>query len=939
LDELATQLISIGALQERERDVILAATREALFRVLHGKLSRLLVVELNVARVEGRLAGEDPRERWEQFLQLSSDRAFWDHLAIHYPSLPPRIAAIVRHRCKASLRFAERWALNRPRLSGLGGDNPGELLELKFGAGDSHRGGQTVAIQRTETGQIVYKPRSLAIDIALRHFIAEVAKHHREPLRIRVPKAVGFDDHGWVEFIPHRYASGTEELRDFYRGIGHWLAIMRLLGGRDLHAENVIAHGGSPVVIDCETLFTPIIQRPPSEYGHAVDRAVELIGRTVLNVGLLPNRGVGLGWRGVDNSAVGMLPGEQPMVRHPDIIKAGSDDAHIGVTLVETDKSQNHPSAQPALAEYWPNVLEGFDAMTDTLRHLDAAGALRSHLEAFAPCRIRVVPRATEVYSEIGRMLWHPVSLHNLEPARQHAFDLLQKMAANISSAPGDPGVINAEIEDLMIGDIPVFSTFVKDGRLEGPRSTQWLPQCNLIDAALQHWREADFELERKVIEASLVSAYINDGWRPDEKSMLPASPRTGNLDARRRQQAAKIVRGIIANAILGGDGTVEWIAPVLHQTGWSVQLLQQDLYNGISGMALLAGAYLRETEAGRADPVEGLEDLFGRVVRTLHLCQDKEKQLRNESIKMRPPAPGGYIGVASRIWTYLVLVDWGMDAGDGVERACDLAEIIPESVALDDTWDVFAGTAGAIVPLLLLASKTREDRYLRMASQLGDRLCDGAQHKDDRAFWVNPRFPEGMGGFVHGVSGIGWALTKLATKTGVAQHEQTARAAFAFEDALFDEEEQNWLDLRLLKGARTATAWCHGSVGIGLARVDLDPGLANPSSREVLRRSAAATWRTGLGWNHCACHGDMGGWELLERAIALGEGPENLTHSHLCELLLTSLEDHGPHCGMTRDEFAPGLLPGVGGIAYQLLRMHDENGLPSILLPGRSDL
>jgi lantibiotic modifying enzyme len=195
------------------------------------------------------------------------------------------------------------------------------------------------------------------------------------------------------------------------------------------------------------------------------------------------------------------------------------------------------------------------------------------------------------------------------------------------------------------------------------------------------------------------------------------------------------------------------------------------------------------------------------------------------------------------------------------------------------------------------------------------------------------------MGGFAHGVSGIGWALTKLAANTSVARHEETARAAFAFEDALFDEEEQNWLDLRMLKGARTATAWCHGSVGIGLARADLNGGPTNPSRREVLRRSAAATWRMGLGWNHCACHGDMGSWELLERAIALGEGPENLTRSHLCELLLTSLEDHGVHCGMTRDEFAPGLLPGVGGIAYQLLRMHDEHGLPSILLPGHSDL
>jgi len=937
--ELAAQLVSVVALHSRERDVVLDATRKVLFAVLHGKLSRVLLLELNAARVTGRLTGEDPRERWEQFLEISSERAFWDGLAVHYPSLLPRIAAIVRHRCAASFQFAQRWAAERGHLAALCGGDPGELQELKFGAGDSHSLGQTVAIVRCEAGQMVYKPRSLAVDLALSRFIAELAEDHHEPLVIRVPRAVGFDDHGWVEFIAHRYASGAEELQDFYRGIGHWLAIMRLVGGRDLHSENLIAHGKSPVVIDCETLFTPKIPPSPSGYGHALDRAAELVGGTVLNVGLLPGRGVGLGWRGVDNSAIGMLPGEQPMRPRPAIIQAGSDEARIGEKLVETPASQNHPSPEPALAQYWPDVLEGFNGMTETLRQLDARGVLRTRLDAFADCRIRVVPRATEVYAEVGRMLWHPVSLHNEGPARQRGFDLFRKMAANFSSAPGDPAVINAEIDDLMQGDIPVFSTVVKEGRLDGPASTTWLPPRNLIDFALEDWRAADLELERNVIQASLVSAYVNDGWWPGGGSFLPASRRAGELETRRRLQAAKIVRGIVANAILGDDGSAEWIAPVLSPDGCSVQPLQEDLYNGISGITLLAGAYLRETNAGRADAIEGLEELFARARRTLHLFETKHNELRSEGIKMRPRTPGAYLGLGSQIWTYLVLAHWGLDGGDGLQRACALAEAIPEAAAAEKVYDLLSGTAGAIVPLLVLGRKTGEDRYLRMASELGDRLCAVAQRKDDRAFWIQSQCPEGMGGFAHGVTGIGWALARLAGETGAAQHQQTARAAFAFEDALFDQEEQNWLDLRGLEGPKTAAVWCHGSVGIGLAHLDLDPGLANPSTRQLLRRAAAATWRLGVGWNHCTCHGDFGAWELLERAIALDEGPKDVTHVHLRELLLTSLEDNGPTCGLTRAAFAPGLMPGLGGIAYQLLRMHPESEMPSILTPGGSFL
>jgi lantibiotic modifying enzyme len=101
------------------------------------------------------------------------------------------------------------------------------------------------------------------------------------------------------------------------------------------------------------------------------------------------------------------------------------------------------------------------------------------------------------------------------------------------------------------------------------------------------------------------------------------------------------------------------------------------------------------------------------------------------------------------------------------------------------------------------------------------------------------------------------------------------------------------------------------------------------------VRRAAAATRRLGLGWNHCLCHGDFGAWELLDRAIALGEGPDDLTRERLMGLLLTSLEDHGPSCGQPSNAFAPSLMPGLGGVAYQLLRMDRNSNLPSVLILG----
>ena len=939
LDELAAQLSSIAALSTREREVITDATRESVYTVLHMKLSRLLVLELHAARETGRLSGESPEQRWQHFLELSSRQSFWDDLATHYPSLLPKIGALARNRCMATLRFAQRWTADRRRLAGLCTCEPGELNELSFGAGDSHRGGLTVAMAGGEGWRVVYKPRSLAIDNALRGFVAELAEDHGSTLSVRVPEALDCGDYGWAEFVSHRFAADSEELLSFYRGIGHLLALMRLLSGSDLHAENVIAQGGNPVVVDCETLFTPKIPPPPSGYGEAFDRAAGLIARTVLGIGLLPGRGVSLGFRGVDNSAAGMLPGQQPMRQQQGIIGAGTDKAYVGPILVEAPISQNHPSPRPALAEYWPEVLRGFDELTATLQRLDTVCRLQPRLRMFEDCRIRVVLRATDAYAEIGRMLWHPVSLHNPEPARQRAFGLLQKMAENVSMAPSDPAVINAEIDELLQGDIPYFSTVAREGQLHGPGGTTWLPPCHLVEAALADWRSADFALERKVIHESLVSAYFNDGWTSHGTSIMRTHGRGGDLEARRRRQAAQIIQSIMANAIHADDGSVAWIAPVLTATGWSMQPLQQDLYNGTSGLALLFGAYLREAAAGRADAIHELDRLFAATLHTLHLVEAERERLVKEGLNLRPDPPGAYLGLGSRIWTYLVLAHWGLDGGDGLKRACKLAEQIPAAAAVDDVHDLLSGCAGAIVPLLALASKTGDKSYVGMASQLGDLLHERAQHRDGQAYWTHASSPEGMGGFAHGVTGIGWALTQLARATGSARHQQLAQEAFAFQDALFDEQEQNWRDLRKLGDATTLAAWCHGAVGIGLAHLDLDSTLHQASTRKLMGVAAAATWRMGMGWAHCACHGDLGAWELLNHAIAAEEAPQELSASTLLDAILTSLEQDGPTCGMGRAAFTPGLLPGLGGVAYQLLRAHPEHDLPSILMPSGEKL
>ncbi|MGH3758000.1 lanthionine synthetase LanC family protein, partial [Actinophytocola sp.] len=399
----------------------------------------------------------------------------------------------------------------------------------------------------------------------------------------------------------------------------------------------------------------------------------------------------------------------------------------------------------------------------------------------------------------------------------------------------------------------------------------------------------------------------------------------------RRRRALAAVVAGqVVDAAITGPDGTVTWVAPVLDHDGWSARPLSGDLYGGTAGVAVLAAGYLREQAAGRADEVPGLDRVLRSAMRTMRLA---------ERATGGPPLAGGYLGLGSRIWAWLLLRRLGAVGDDALEWATALAGQVSRAAAEHPAHDVLAGRAGAIVPLLRLAEHTRDRRWAELAGELGDALVAAAtpaaaESEVDTVCWPTDRFPEGVGGFAHGATGIGWALARLADVTGEQAHADTAAAAFAYERTLYDPERGGWRDLR--EEGRVGGAWCHGGAGIGVAAVDL-LGLGGPYAddwRETVRVAAASSWEQGVGWNHTLCHGDLGVWEIVTEAIARDLGPGGLDRSTVDAHVVGAVEEFGVVTGLARDVFVPGLLPGAAGVAYQLLRLHPECRLPSVLRP-----
>ncbi|MET4726990.1 type 2 lantibiotic biosynthesis protein LanM [Lysobacter enzymogenes] len=893
-----------------ESALIRATAAQALYANARLKLNRVLVLELHAARHSGELGEGDDAQRFARFVEAAQSPEFAAHLQRRYPPLLPRLQRALDQQSAAIQTLVARIAADRAQLSQWTGRPLGRLLSIGLGEGDLHDGGQTVARVGFAGGKLMYKPRSLRIDAALDGFLAQVFGADE---RIRVPQVLDRGDYGWAAFVEHHYCDGDEQLREFYRRLGHWLAVLRLLGGTDIHLENLVAAGPVPYVVDVESLFAP--QRPaaPSRYGPAYDLAQELIQNSVLRTGIVPFRSPVLGFGRADLSAAGSLPGEQPQLQVPVIVDDGTTQARVEMIEAELSASQNHPSPKPEVSRYWDQISDGFLDASRHLRALDADGALAPLLAAFEGCRARDVRRTTQAYVEVGRMLWHPASLHEEDKAIERARALFSRSPS--AQAPS-PEQIAVEIDDLRYGDIPAFVE---------PLSAQ------RIEATVEEWRGMRIELEEMIVRSSLVVTQLNnetDGpSERDSRSHYARQPHREGLDQRRRALAADTVQRLLRLSVRADDGSTTWISPEsFGGDGWHVQPLGADAYFGLGGVAVALAGYRHETEHGRADPVDGVDDALEGAL----LAMRRQTQVEASAVV------GGFNGDGSRIWAWLVLHDLlGRPQLLDDARAC-AQQLERVGFAEEPFLDITGGSAGAIVPLLELARADADPRWLSLAADAARRL-EATAHRDERgAYWLSPAFPDPIGGFGHGGFGMGWALARLARSQAGSEDDrkrwrELAAAAFAFQDSLFDPASGNWHDVRMVDSVNFPT-WCNGGVGIGLAAADLYARDGDAGALRDLRRAVALT-RGQWGLTHTLCHGDFSQWELLVRAAALDpQGCAGEREAATMEVV-SGIEEHGIVGGVTRKAFTPGLMTGLAGAVHGLIRMHPQCDLASPLL------
>ena len=186
-----------------------------------------------------------------------------------------------------------------------------------------------------------------------------------------------------------------------------------------------------------------------------------------------------------------------------------------------------------------------------------------------------------------------------------------------------------------------------------------------------------------------------------------------------------------------------------------------------------------------------------------------------------------GALGVAFA----LVEAGYALDAPALVDEGMGVAARIAQAPAEDAPLDVVGGSAGAIGAFLAFHARDGLGDFVGAAVRHGDHLLANAKPGAHGCSWdtLPGIAQEHLTGFAHGAAGIAWALLELFTATGEARFAKGAEEGFAYEEAWYSLEHENWPDLRSHAGSAQAPgaqplvynlAWCHGAPGIGFSRL-----------------------------------------------------------------------------------------------------------------------
>ncbi len=912
--------------------------RETLLRQplagLADLMDRVLYAEFDAARSYQRavdpFAAAGLFQRTVRDLLAAKLRPVFDS----YPVAGRAAGTLVETWLDASAEFLQRLAADRADIAAAFPSAKGRVAQLQLGLSDRHRGGRFVAIAQFEGGStVVYKPKSLATEGLYRDLLERLRSLGLDEAP-SAPAVLERPHHGWVAAVVRADCEDAEAVARFYRRAGVHLMLFYLLGGSDLHHENVIAAGEEPVIVDMETLAHG---RARYDVGGQVAAGTEAANAfffdSVTRTGLLPRWELDARGGAFDLSGLGggdVMTATKARQRrwkqlNSDGMRPDND------TRQSTDDSKPTPYSPPnqprladgpvALADHLDDVIDGFEAAYRLLQ------AHSKRLEDWRPiARLKTAPcrfimRNTRLYAQLLLQAFTPGRMRDGFDASMPVEGLARALLMEDLGLDGAVhplwSVLQAERREMAGLDIPVIGTEGDSDALflTGARAEHALQQPPFARILANIRRLSDADRAQQVAYTRAAFAAASPSAPPDMPNRFVAIGQgEGGPDLWARA-ADVIARDIAAGAFRGSSGDAWWLSVMYYDRAqrWQVQPMVARFYDGASGTALFLAAHAAVT--GNVDTLALATGTLNGFIAGLDQT-DFRRSLFEGGI-------GAGLGAGSMVYA-LAHCAVLLDRPDALVAAGRLlGEITDERIAADSRLDLLGGAAGAILVAHML-----HDHFPDEAMRV---VCSGADHLLAQRMTMpdGGRAWPGLGsrplvGLTHGAAGMAVALTRAAELTGVSAYAEAAGEALTYERSTYDQARGGWPDYRFAAKAGEEILqrnWCNGSAGIGLSRLML--GAGDAGNRADLDRAVALTLGGADGdqLDHLCC-GAMGRAVFLREAGAVLDDTTARTAGDaiLDDVALAGLRS-GYRLGWPAALSVPSFHQGTAGIGYTLLR------------------
>lgn len=918
-------LVKSGVIADDALTKIFCKLVSLLWQAVFGVVSSSVVVELAAAKSTGLLQGDSKTERYRFFIECLVDSDFTNSFLHSSPVIVAQLEVICKNWEITNLELLTHVSRDHEivRNHFFPNQPSASIVAINRSQGDTHRQGRSVAIIDYDCDfKLVYKPRSLAADLAFSNFANWFNTIAGEELLSTV-SALDCGDHGWCEFIEHRPLSNKSELDAYYFRLGVLLAISRTLGLSDLHSENLIAAGDWPVIIDLETLFHPLTSTLVSSHATscATDRLCNILDRSVFASGLLPTQPNDLksnaDW--LDMSGTSDIAGRQTPFELPYWQNTGTDEMCLSYGRRTLDGDQNVPvmdSKRVPPKLFVAQIISGFRKAYDLLiSERDWLVSEQGPMMAFSDCAVRCVFRPTQYYEALLFDGSHAIIMQDLK----HKSNWLKKTLNNNhrNSLVGE--LVEPEQAALWQNDIPYFettpgSTNVRscDGQLKQALLTnsgldiarQTIKEMGRDDLARQCWliRSALAKVEA-VGKPALAKLHINHNADFPLSTITECAPKI----------AHRAAQYLCDTAVVDG-GYASWLT--LRESAIGTLTCGPaglDLYSGLPGIALFlshAGVVFENSEYTR----------LGRaaVNEVLRLIDDDQKE---------PPSVGAYSGVCGLAFALFEMQRHFPDL-QLVQVCLEQVHSIDLETLEIPSLDMIDGVAGLISCLCALCengSKTgvseKEHRYLIRLVHRSCQVVAGRLITLERSHDVDPILSHT--GMAHGILGLKSALVR-AQCLGVPKISDVANKVLDRLSQFKTEKSTTNSDGEITHNI----AWCNGLTGVILSEI-LTKGTADRRLITVLKD----TLMQGQYLDDSLCHGSMGAVATLSylKSTCPAALAKNIDHS--IANIVGRIHAKGIRCGTIGSIQSPGLMDGMSGVGMAALSLLQPAATPMILV------